>query len=369
MKRFYILFIIIGMVTSCSEDEKNIPVPNPNNPGANSGNPSGAEWLIPQNEVFDGGPGKDGIPALENPDVITLDQAAYLNDEDLILGYKSGDDIRAYPHKILDWHEIINDKLGSASLAVTYCPLTGTGIGWNRLVDGKETTFGVSGLLYNTNLIPYDRATGSNWSQMRLDCVNGPLQGTEIDLYQLVETSWATWKRMYPNSTVVSTNTTYDRNYERYPYGDYKTNDGNLIFPVKPEDFRLPAKERVLGIITEERVKAFRFSNFEVLDISIRQENIGGIPMVIAGSKEHNFIVAYQSQTEDVEGLEFKVLPIEDFLVDGALMTDQHGNIWNVFGEAIEGPQKGEQLLRTNNYIGYWFAWGAFFPDLAIQLK
>ncbi len=369
MKKLLIYFIIVTVFFSCSKAQDSTPQPGPGNPGGNSGNPPTSDWLIPKNEVHDGGPGKDGIPALEEPEFISVNQVEYLNDDDLVLGFKSGDEVKAYPHKILDWHEIINDKVGTVSVAVTYCPLTGTGIGWNRVVDGKGTTFGVSGLLYNSNLIPYDRSTGSNWSQMRLDCVNGPLQSTKISTYQLIETTWETWKRMYPNSSVVSTNTSYNRNYNRYPYGDYLTNNSYFIFPVKPEDDRLPSKERVLGIITDKRVKAFRFSNFDAQDISLRQEEIGEIPVVIIGSKKHDFMISYQSRTSDVEGLEFTVLQGEDVLKNGALVSDQYGNVWNIFGEAIEGPQKGQELMEVESYMGFWFAWGAFYPELAVQLK
>jgi hypothetical protein len=102
-------------------------------------------WLIPKNEVFDGGPGKDGIPALTNPETIIPGNASFLSDGDLVLGFASGGQARAYPHRILDWHEIINDDLNGVSVAVIYCPLTGTGIGWDRnLPSGQKTTFGVS---------------------------------------------------------------------------------------------------------------------------------------------------------------------------------------------------------------------------------
>jgi len=138
----------------------------------------------------------------------------------LVIGFAQGDDARAYPHFILDWHEIVNDRVGDIHIAVTYCPLTGTGIGWEREINGSVTTFGVSGLLFNSNLIPYDRNTDSNWSQIRLDCVNGDLIGTEAETHVLVET---TWKTMYPKTLVMSMNTGYNRSYGNYPYGNYRT--------------------------------------------------------------------------------------------------------------------------------------------------
>ncbi len=181
----WIVFFIAGI--SCADSD---PLAGSQGGGSNSN-----EWLIPQNEVRDGGPGKDGIPSLTTPSFVDNATAdAFMLDNDLILAVKVGSEVRGYPHPILDWHEIVNDVMGDNKFAVTYCPLTGTGIGWNRVVNGEETTFGVSGLLYNTNLIPYDRKTDSNWSQMRNECVNGELMGDDADLVHMVEMSWSTWK-------------------------------------------------------------------------------------------------------------------------------------------------------------------------------
>lgn len=221
-----------------------------------------SEWLVPQERVFDGGPGKDGIPALENPNFGLVQDNNYLQPEDLVLGIKRGDDIRAYPHKILDWHEIVNDRLGDLSLAVTYCPLTGTASAWNRVLDGVETTFGVSGLLYNTNLMPFDRETDSYWSQMRFDCVYGDKRGKMAEVFQMVETTWQTWANMYPDTRVLTTETGFNRNYFTYPYGDYRTNDNRLIFPVEFDDQRLGRKERVHAVIVGDVAKVYPLEIF-----------------------------------------------------------------------------------------------------------
>jgi len=216
-----------------------------------------SNWLIPSDKVEDGGPGKDGIPALDNPNFISSEEVTYLNDSDLVLGLKVGNTVRAYPIPILDWHEIINDEIEGKQIAIVYCPLTGTGIGWDRMVNGNLTTFGVSGLLYNSNIIPYDRSTDSNWSQMLLKAVNGELIGMGIDTYTLFETEWGLWKEMYPEAEVVSTDTGHARNYNSYPYGSYRT-DNRLIFPVTDSDDRRTLKDRVLGVIIDEQAKLYK---------------------------------------------------------------------------------------------------------------
>jgi hypothetical protein len=175
MKTAGLIFILaLLLINGCSKDSLN---------SNNSNNNTSTEWLIPRNQVLDGGPGKDGIPALQNPVFISANEATYLSDNDLVLGFVDGEDARAYPHSILDWHEIVNDDINNESVAVIYCPLTGTGIGWDRVVKGKKTTFGVSGLLYNSNIIPYDRDTDSNWSQLLLQSVNGTLSGAIANTY------------------------------------------------------------------------------------------------------------------------------------------------------------------------------------------
>lgn len=355
MKKIIVIICIAGMFQySCSssntDDGSPVQQQDPNDPVVPSPNNS-AEWSIPIAEVLDGGPGKDGIPALENPDLADSQNITYVLDDDLVIGIKNGDDVRAYPHAILDWHEIINDNIGDVSVAVTYCPLTGTGIGWDRNVNGSETTFGVSGLLYNTNLIPYDRATNSNWSQILNESVNGNLSGEKADLIYLFETDFQTWKSMYPESKVVSIFTGFSRTYGITPYGDYATNNDFFLFPVE-KDSRLPLKDRVLAIVDENDAKAYTFDSFA--SENIIKDSFKGKNYMVVGNV--NFIVAFEL-TADFANLDFQ------YAFDGSevLLTDNEDNSWNVFGEAISGPRTGQQLTNSASFMAYWFSVPAFY--------
>ena len=323
---------------------------------------STATWTIPINEVFDGGTGKDGIPAISNPEFIPIDEVDYLRDEDLVLGYMGESEVRAYPHAIMNWHEIVNDQIEDVYLSVTYCPLTGTGIGWDRNIDGEVSTFGVSGLLYNTNLIPYDRKTDSNWSQIMGECVNGELAGSSIETHPLVETTWGTWKKMFPSSSVLSTETGYNRDYRVYPYAGYLLADDFFIFPVAHTDDRIPNKERVHGIVFLGLARVYPFSEFED-GVIVKQETVRGREFVIAGSSEDNFIVSYYSDPGDGTDLEFKGIQDNYPIV----MTDQECNEWDLFGRAVSGPRKGTQLKPSGGFMGYWLAFAAFYPGLEIS--
>ncbi len=350
-----ILFLAATSLWSACSQETNV-LGTPSNTDIND-----QGWAIPRSEVFDGGPGKDGIPSIDDPQFSAVAAIDFLEADDLVVGVKVGDEIRAYPHPVLDWHEIVNDEIANLPLALTYCPLTGTAIGWQREINGTVTSFGVSGLLYNSNLIPYDRETDSNWSQMRLDCVQGDLKGERIETYPVLETSWATWKRLFPDSKVLNTNTGFSRNYKVYPYGDYQTSN-RTIFPVTPEDERLHAKERVLGVIVDGEAKLYRFNALGDKATAVLQDEVHDLPIVIFGSESDNYMVAFRSELADGTNLTFEAVQGEDTIV----ASDNEGNRWTVFGQAASGPRKGQHLQSTDSYIGYFFSWGAFYPDAAI---
>jgi len=349
----WILGVMILAVACQSDNDGDSLTPLP---GTGNNN----DWLIPQGEVFDGGPGKDGIPALISPQLINAGAATYLEDNDLILGFVEGEDVRAYPHKILDWHEIINDNFDQTSVAVIYCPLTGTGIGWGRMIAGSETTFGVSGLLYNTNVIPYDRATDSNWSQLALLAVQGQQRGNRPEVINMIETTWKTWKEMYPNTQVVSTNTGHNRNYQRFPYGDYKTNNNSIFFPISTDDDRLPAKQRVLTLFGEDIAKSYSIELFGEESRLIEDEFVGQ-DLVVVGNKAKNYIVSYKTRLEDGTNLEFELL---DKGVE--ILRDQEGNTWDIMGRALSGPRQGQQLDSFERMIGYWFSFAPFYETLLL---
>ncbi|MCR9253420.1 MAG: DUF3179 domain-containing protein [bacterium] len=350
MKQLLTICILGLLLSSCGED----------NPRALFD----GDWSIPRDDVLSGGPGVDGIPALTNPEVEAAASSSFLTDDELIVGFKVGNETRAYPHEILDWHEIINDDIGGKSIAINYCPLTGTALGWSREIEGDITTFGVSGLLYNSNLIPYDRKTSSAWSQMLVESVNGDLIGERPETYQVFETTWGTWKRMYPESTVVTRNTGIDRSYGIFPYfiggRDYR-NDSFLLFPVDVEDNRLHNKERVVGIIDDGDAKTYRLSQMTD-EVALIHDVFKGTPIVVFGNDIDNYAMIFQSVLADGTQLEFRPIPRSLPVV----MEDNEGTRWNVFGEAVSGPREGEKLLPTQSFIGYWFSWGTFYPGAEI---
>ncbi|MEE4378821.1 MAG: DUF3179 domain-containing protein, partial [Candidatus Competibacteraceae bacterium] len=216
------------------------------------------EALIPAQEILSGGPARDGIPAIDNPVFVSAQQADYLEDDDRVLGIARNGVAKAYPIPILNWHEIVNDRVGEEPIAITFCPLCGTGMAFEATVNGKVRSFGVSGLLYNSDVLLYDRESESLWSQIARQAVSGPMKGTELAMVPASHTSWRNWRDRYPETQVLSQETGHRRNYDRNPYADYEQSS-TLFFPVAHSDKRYHPKERVIGLTLNDQTKAYPF--------------------------------------------------------------------------------------------------------------
>ncbi len=234
-----------------------------------SANSPAVGWTIPTENVFTV-LGQDAIPAVDAPQFETylerdfIEAGAYfIEDNDLVIVVTIGDETKIYPHSILNWHEIVNDVVDDFSYSLSFCPITGTATMWNRTQNNITTTFGVSGLLYNGNVMPYDRETESIWSQMRQDCVNGQLIEDKMEIYQVLETKWSTAKQLYREPLVMTTETGFGKDYTVNPYESYITDNDWLSYPIEYEDDRLPNKERVLGVIINGKAKVYQFKNFQ----------------------------------------------------------------------------------------------------------
>jgi hypothetical protein len=268
-------------------------------------------------EIVSGGPGKDGIPAILKPVFLPAKQVTFLTDEDRILGLSRTDQAKAYPIKILNWHEIVNDTIGGQPVVITYCPLCGTGIGLEGSVHGRALTFGVSGLLYQSDLLMYDHQTESLWSQIAMRAITGPFTGTKLTPLFLVHTSWGEWKREHPETLVLSTNTGYDRDYDRDPYLGY-AESRTLMFDTKHIDARYHPKEWVLGVEVKGAYKAYPFSELQKTRIPL--------PDQVNGQK---LLIHFNPRSR------------------AAFVTDS-------------------DRRSMPSMMSFWFAWVAFHPDTAV---
>lgn len=269
---------------------------------------------IPIDEILKGGPPRDGIPALDHPPFLPPAEAPW-QDADLVLGVAWRGEARAYPIAILDWHELVNDTLGDRPILVSYCPLCGTGMVFDRRVEGALRSFGVSGLLYRSDLLMYDRETESLWSQIAAEAVTGPSLGRRLALLRSRIERLGEWRRSYPETTVLSRETGYRRDYARSPYAGY-ADSPRLAFPA-PVDRRYHPKMPTLGL----RIEGGEARAYPALEV-----------MRAGGAVEEQFAGGPVSVTFDSEGQVFRV----------------------VAPDSVEVVQ------------GYWFAWTAFHPDTSV---
>lgn len=354
------LVALLFAVSGCSSVTTNSDDSNTNTPKADK------EWLIPQDEVVNGGVAKEGIPSIDDPGFLPTTEIDYVDDDRLIIGVRVGDTIKGYPHQIMDHHEIVNDKIDQRPYSLTYCPLTGTGIAWDRTIDGETIEFGVSGLLFRNNLIPFDRKTDTNYSQMQMRGVNGPRSGEKLETLQVIQTTWSTWKKMFPNAKVLSDKTGFRRNYDQFLYGEeYLEENSEPLFPLTVEPKALGgigAKERVYGIIEKNAdietavVETYVIDNFGN-GVHLKERFVGGADYIIVGSSDWDFATGFEKKLSD--GTELSLEPVQNSLP--IILKDQEGNRWDIFGYAVEGPRKGERLVPAKAYYGYWFAWVEFF--------
>lgn len=241
---------------------------------------------VPLERLVQGCPRRDCIPSIDRPRFVAAAEATYLKDTDQVLALSVEGVHRAYPASILARHEIVNDTLGTQPVAITFCPLCGSGMAYSRVVEGKVTTFGVSGLLYDSDLVMYDRATETLWPQILGRGILGRLKGRTLTSIPVTQVDWKTWREQHPDTQVLSIETGFPFTYGRDPYGNYASQAGTM-FPIAHEDTRAHAKTVVFGVsldgeavaLTEAFLKAHPATEVELAGrkVSIQRQRDGQV--------------------------------------------------------------------------------------------
>lgn len=299
-------------------------------------------------EITWGGVRKDGIPALDSPALIGADEAGYLNAGDLVFGVSINGDARAYPLRIMGWHEMFNEVIGGVPVALAYCTLCGSGILFETDVAGRGAplVFGSSGFLYRSNKLMFDRETHSLWNQFTGQPVSGPLVDSGIELRQrpVVITSWRNWRRDNPETRVLSETTGYDRNYGAgVVYKDYFASD-DLMFPAQVDEAQHKQKDYVFGVRKYGGAKAWPLSAFV------------GRKVINDGMLDTNLVLIGDAGTRTVRAYERGDLV---FHQDGDALVSGDGRIWQI-GEDWLRSDDGQRLARVAGHVAYWFAWNGY---------
>jgi hypothetical protein len=327
-------------------------------------------------EIQWGGILVDGIPPLDNPPTLPAAEADYLDAHDAVFGLYVNGEARAYPLRILDWHEMANDVVGGVPVSLAYCTLCGAAIAFDsRREDGRTFTFGSSGFLYRSNKLMYDRQTLTLWNQFTGEPVLGRLAAQEdlrLNLLPVVLTTWADWQAQHPDTLVLDVNTGFPRDYQAgAAYGDYFAAE-ETMFPVWQRSDLLETKEQIYAVRVDGVPKAYPITDLTAVGV-LNDGVVTGAgtetavvliaasdPIVIEGQSRRAGSVSYSPGAE-VRAYErgshtFSRGP------DAQTLLDENGRVWQIAEDALTGPD-GETLARLDGHLAYWFGWFAFFPN------
>ncbi|MEM7527635.1 MAG: DUF3179 domain-containing protein [Pseudomonadota bacterium] len=296
-------------------------------------------------EVAWGGVRKDGIPSLDNPDLMPAGEADYLRDSDLVFGVSINGDVRAYPLRIMGWHEMFNEVIGGVPVALAYCTLCGAGILFETAVAARPApfVFGSSGFLYRSNKLMFDRETHSLWNQFTGEPVVGPLVGSGIKLRQRPVTiePWGAWREANPETQVLSLDTGHRRDYgSGVVYREYFASQ-DLMFPALVTGTALKQKDYIFGIRRQGVARAWPLEAFR--GGRVINDAVGDLSVVLVGEADGQTVRAYERGARQFESS-----------IRGLSARD--GSAWEISEEALIGPG-GTRLPRVAGHIAYWFAW------------
>lgn len=284
---FFVAWLLAFPITGCSAQSKN---------GFDL-----QDALVPVEHVLSGGPSKDGIPAIDSPHFVAADEAGFLNPSSIVLGLIHKGFAKAYPINILNWHEIVNDSFNGDPVAITFCPLCGSGMAFYASIDGKAHTFGVSGLLYNSDVLLYDRQTESLWSQLMTQAISGPNKGKRLTSLPVLHTTWEDWRTRYPKTLVLSTETGFNRDYRYSPYDQYLESP-QIMYPVTAVSRRYHPKEAVLGLEIDNRFKAYPFVELEK-SADTFSDKVGETVVTIRYDRQHRAAAVFDQQGRQLAGV------------------------------------------------------------------
>ena len=303
-------------------------------------------------EVRWGGVLQDGIPPLRQPKMIPAGEASYLGDDNVIFGIEINGDARAYPKRILAWHEMFVDEIGGEKFAGVYCTLCGAVILYKTVHDGVEHHLGTSGFLYRSNKLMYDRDTQSLWNTTWGEPVIGPLVGKDIRLERsyLVTTTWGEWKRRHPDSTVLSLDTGYQRDYgEGVAYHQYFATD-ELMFSISTSDNRLKNKDEVLALtFPQASQQAMAISADFLADKPVYHGHLGAMQFVVFTD------ASGANRVYESNGLRFESYDLNNRI------TDSDGKQWQLGEDGLR--RDGITLARLPAHRAFWFGWHSAFPE------
>ncbi|HSC27842.1 MAG TPA: DUF3179 domain-containing protein [Vicinamibacterales bacterium] len=321
--------------------------------------PESVRANIRLDEIDWGGVQVNGIPPLRSPRTVSAEEATWLRDGHLVFGIVVNGEARAYPKRILAWHELATDRLGGVDLTVVYCTLCGTVIPYESVAGGRRFTFGTSGLLYRSNKLMFDEETHSLWSSIEGTPVVGPLvvSGLQLRFRSVVTTTWGEWKQAQPGTSVLSLETGFERDYsEGAAYRDYFATD-RLMFEVPHEDRRLSNKDEVL-VLRPELIGG------DAPPVAVATDLMRRRPVFAFDAGERLFIIV--TSRRGANRVYERGAHTFAKLESDTTLLDRSGRRWTVTEEALVS-ESGERLARVPAHRAFWFGWVAQHPDTVLH--
>ncbi len=319
-------------------------------------------WSVPLEQLLISQLPADRIQSIDSPHFETLHNSN-LSSNEVVYVYRHGNTVKIYPQRILGGHEIVNDNIGNHYFAITYCPLTGSAVAWNREINGEVTEFGVSGHLFNENLIPYDRNGNSFWSQMQLQAIKGTYDGDKLESGLLLSTNGYTIKRSFPDALLLVDSTGHNCDSICIPFkqGDNEGEPGGNTVVLPGGDF--------FGIVNSGIINGgdgALLANYETFNdsITVYKTNFRNSNIILVGSKVLQFIIAFKDKTGDPD-IQFS--PVQNALP--VILKDNIGNSYDITGLIVSGPSAGDRLTSPDSYTAHSFAWELFFGSNIILFK
>ncbi|MDW7754496.1 MAG: DUF3179 domain-containing protein [Brevefilum sp.] len=324
-------------------------------------------------EILSGGPPKDGIPSIDDPKFIRVEDAnEWIGTLEPIIQVSINQEVKGYPIQILTWHEIVNDTVGGVPVVVTFCPLCNTAIAFERTVDNQVLDFGTTGRLRFSNLIMYDRQTETWWQQGTGEGIVGSLTGTQLEFVPAAMISWEEFKNANPDSLVLSRETGYVRSYGRNPYVGYDNiNNPPFLYQGPTTPGQLPPVARVLALEFDGEAAAYPYQILS--EVNVVNDRVGDQDVAIFWAPG----TASALDTSVIEeGQDVGSAIAYDRNIDGQLLTFEYdgeniidaqtGSTWDILGRAVSGPLSGTQLSEVVSVNHLWFSWAAFKPETRI---
>ncbi len=323
-------------------------------------------------ELIAGGPPKDGIPALTNPKFISIDDAGeWLKDNEPLIALEVNGITKGYPLQILIWHEIVNDEINDVPVIATFCPLCYSAIVFDRRVGTNILTFGVSGLLRNSDMVMYDLYTESFWQQFTGEAIVGDMLDNKLKSIPSQILSFKQLKQAYPDATILSRETGYERRYGMNPYYGYDDIEQTPFLYNGETDDRLPPNEKVIAVKEEGYMKAYPYSiSYEK---KVIHDTIGSKAVVVfhaegtASALDQNIIA--NSKDVGSTGVYSPIIngkQLTFFYREGNFIDNETGSSWDITGRAIQGKLQGTRLTKLPHGDYFAFAWLAFMPHTEV---